>query len=88
VVACNPDVCIAGLPSMSGRAHFPARSGATTGRRQREQAEIAEARYDAVLRRRISRAMYDELRMCKHMYGSDDVYAMRKQQISTLEIKR
>src|SRR5262249_16827195 len=49
---------------------------------------VAEARYDVVLRRRISRGKYDELQLCKHMYGSSDVYAVRKQQISTQEIKR
>jgi hypothetical protein len=48
---------------------------------------VAEPRYDVVLRRHISRAMSDELRQCKHLYGSDDLYAVSKRQISTQEIK-
>ncbi len=48
---------------------------------------LAESRYDVVLRRNISRAMADELRHCKHLYGSDDLYAVSKRQISTREIK-
>jgi hypothetical protein len=48
---------------------------------------VAEPRYDVVLRRHISRAMSDELRECKRLYGSDDLYAVRKRQISRREIK-
>jgi hypothetical protein len=48
---------------------------------------VAEPRYDVVLRRHISRAMSDELRQCKRLYGSDDLYAVSKRQISTREIK-
>jgi hypothetical protein len=48
---------------------------------------VAEPRYDVVLRRHISRAMSDELRHCKRLYGSDDLYAVSKRQISTREIK-
>ncbi len=48
---------------------------------------VAEPRYDVVLRRSISRAMSHELRQCKHLYGSDDLYAVSKRQISTREIK-
>jgi hypothetical protein len=49
---------------------------------------LAEKRYDIVLRKPISRAMYDELRQCKYLYGSDDVYAASKRQISSREIKQ
>jgi hypothetical protein len=31
--------------------------------------------------------MSDELRQCKRLYGSDDLYAVSKRQISTQEIK-
>ena len=47
---------------------------------------VAEPRFDVVLRRHISRAMSDELRQCKHLYGSDGLYAVSKRQISTREI--
>jgi len=48
---------------------------------------VAEPRYDVVLRRHISRAMSDELRQCKRLYGSDELYAVSKRQMSTREIK-
>lgn len=48
---------------------------------------VAESRYDVVLRRHISRVMNGELRQCKRLYGSDDLYAVSKRQISTREIK-
>jgi hypothetical protein len=48
---------------------------------------IAEPRYDVVLRRNISRAMRTDLQQCKHLYGSGDLYAVRKRQLSTREIK-
>jgi hypothetical protein len=48
---------------------------------------IAEPRYDVVLRRNISRAMSAELQHCKRLYGSGDLYAVGKRQISTREIK-
>ncbi|HUN26390.1 MAG TPA: hypothetical protein VMU67_08785 [Steroidobacteraceae bacterium] len=51
------------------------------------QQVIAESRYDVVLRRNISRAMSAELQHCKHLYGSSDLYAVSKRQISTREIK-
>jgi hypothetical protein len=47
---------------------------------------IAETRYDVVLRRIVSRAMSDELRRCKRLYGSVNMYAVSKRQISTREI--
>jgi hypothetical protein len=46
-----------------------------------------EPRYDAVLRRNISRAMHADLQQCKHLYGSSNLYAMSKRQLSTREIK-
>jgi hypothetical protein len=49
---------------------------------------LAEGRYDVILRRRISRAMSDELRQCKYLYGSDEVYAVSKRQISKREMRR
>jgi hypothetical protein len=51
------------------------------------QCVVAEPRYDVVLRRHISRAMSNELRQCKRLYGSNDLYAVSKRQISTREIK-
>ena len=48
---------------------------------------IAEPRYDVVLRRSISRAMRVDLEQCKHLYGSGDLYAVSKRQLSTREIK-
>jgi len=47
----------------------------------------AESRYDIVLRRSISRAVLADRRQCEHLYGSDDLYAVSKRQISTREIK-
>ena len=46
-----------------------------------------EIRYDAVLRRTISRAMHAESLRCKHLYGSCELYAVSKRQISKREIK-
>jgi hypothetical protein len=48
---------------------------------------IAESRYDVVLRRNISRTTSDELRHCERLYGSENLYAVSKRQISTREIK-
>ena len=48
---------------------------------------IAEPRYDVVLKRNISRAMRADLQQCKHLYGSGDLYAVSKRQLSTREIK-
>ena len=48
---------------------------------------IAEPRYDVVLRRNISRAMRADVQQCKHLYGSGDLYAVSKRQLSTREIK-
>jgi hypothetical protein len=55
------------------------------GKTQRQM--IAEPRYDAVLRRTVSRAGQAGLRRCKQLYGSNDLYAVSKRQISTREIK-
>jgi len=48
---------------------------------------ISEPRYDIVLRRNISRAMSTELQHCRRLYGSGDLYAVSKRQLSTREIK-
>jgi hypothetical protein len=48
---------------------------------------IAEPRYDVVLRRNISRTVGTDLQQCEHLYGSKDLYAVSKRQISTREIK-
>ncbi len=48
---------------------------------------LAEPRYDVVLRKPISRAMQAEMRQCKEIYGSMNLYAVSKRQISTREIK-
>lgn len=34
-----------------------------------------------------SRAVRADLQQCKHLYGSDELYAVSKQQMSTQEIK-
>lgn len=47
----------------------------------------AESSYDVVLRRNISRAISADRRQCEHLYGSGDLYAVSKRQISTREIK-
>jgi hypothetical protein len=46
-----------------------------------------ESRYDVVLRRSISRVKLADLERCKHLYGSGDLYAVGKRQISTRETK-
>jgi len=48
---------------------------------------IAEPRYDVVLRQAVSRAMRADLQKCLYLYGSRDLYAVSKRQISTREIK-
>jgi hypothetical protein len=48
---------------------------------------LVEPRYDVVLRKPISRAVQADLRRCKELYGSTDLYAVSKRQISTREIK-
>jgi len=47
----------------------------------------AEFRYDVVLRRNVSRAIYADRQQCEHLYGSGDRYAVSKRQISKREIK-
>jgi len=47
----------------------------------------AESTYDVVLRRNISRAILADRRQCEHLYGSGNLYAVSKRQISTREIK-
>jgi hypothetical protein len=54
---------------------------------QPRRRSTVEPRYDAVLRRQISRANSADLEQCKYMYGSADLYAVSKRQISTREIK-
>jgi hypothetical protein len=54
--------------------------------RPRRRSQI-EPRFDVVLRRTISRATTTELAQCKYLYGSADLYAVSKRQISTREIK-
>jgi hypothetical protein len=48
---------------------------------------FAEPRYDVVLRKTISRAVHLDSRECQQLYGSSDLYAMSKRQISRREIK-
>lgn len=48
---------------------------------------LVERRHDVVLRRPISRAVQADLRQCKELYGSTDLYAASKRQLSTREIK-
>jgi hypothetical protein len=46
-----------------------------------------DSRYDVVLRRNISRAILADRGQREHLYGSGDLYAVSKRQISTREIK-
>ena len=48
---------------------------------------IAEPRYDVVLRQTVSRAVRADVQKCLYLYGSSDLYAVSKRQISTREIK-
>jgi len=48
---------------------------------------IAEPRHDVVLRQTVSRAVRADLQKCLYLYGSSDLYAVSKRQISTREIK-
>ena len=48
---------------------------------------IAEPRYDVVLRKTVSQSDQRDLRQCKQLYGSNNLYAVAKRQISTREIK-
>jgi hypothetical protein len=52
-----------------------------------ERRVIANARYDIVQRRSVSRVIIDESRHSEHLYGSDAVYGVSKRQISTREFK-
>jgi len=47
----------------------------------------AEWRYDVILRKSISRQAAADLRECKRLYGSDNLYAVSKRQLSSREIK-
>jgi hypothetical protein len=47
----------------------------------------AESRYDVVLRKGVSRTARAESRQREYLYGSSDLYAASKRQISTREIK-
>lgn len=47
----------------------------------------AESSYDVVLRRKISRAILADRRQCEHLYGSSDLHAVSKRQISKREIR-
>lgn len=46
-----------------------------------------EPRYDVVLRRNVSRAVAADMRRCNYLYGSSDLYAVSKRQLSTRDIK-
>jgi hypothetical protein len=48
---------------------------------------IAETRYDVVQHKTVSRASPADLRQCMQLYGSNDLYAVSKRQISRQEIK-
>lgn len=48
---------------------------------------VTEPRYDVVLRRNVSRAVDADVQRCNYLYGSGDLYAVSKRQISTREIK-
>ena len=46
-----------------------------------------EWRYDVLLRKSVSRQASADLRQCERLYGSRDLYAVIKRQLSTREIK-
>ena len=48
---------------------------------------LTEPRYDVVLRRNVSRVVEADTQRCTYLYGSGDLYAVSKRQISTREIK-
>jgi hypothetical protein len=48
---------------------------------------VAEPRYDVILKKTVSRAVQADSTRCKQLYGSIDLYALSKQQISSREIK-
>ena len=48
---------------------------------------VADPRHDAVLRRNVSRLIDTDLQRCKYLYGSSDLYAVSKRQLSKQEIK-
>jgi hypothetical protein len=48
---------------------------------------VAEWRYDVVLRKSVSREASADLRQCERLYGSGDLYAVSKRQLSSREIK-
>ncbi|WP_331153544.1 hypothetical protein [Steroidobacter sp.] len=48
---------------------------------------IAEFRYDAVLRRKTSCSLYEDSQERKRVYGSRDLYAASKRQLSKRELK-
>lgn len=52
-----------------------------------QQRVIAEPRFDVVLRKTVSRATHADLQQCEQLYGSRELYAVSKRQISTREIK-
>jgi hypothetical protein len=47
----------------------------------------AEWRYDVILRKSISWQAAADLLECKRLYGSDNLYAVSKRQLSSREIK-
>lgn len=47
----------------------------------------AESRYDVVVRKNVSRTVRAESRQREYLYGSSDLYAVSKRQISAREIK-
>jgi hypothetical protein len=55
------------------------------GRPQRQLA--AESRYDAVLRRHVSRAVRGDGERCAQLYGARQLYAVSKRQLSSREIR-
>lgn len=54
---------------------------------KRRKHVTAEPRFDAVLRHHTSRVARSDLQERKHLYGSGDLYAVSKRQISKQEIK-
>jgi hypothetical protein len=47
----------------------------------------AESRYDVVLQRSVSRTRLADTQQCEHLYGSRNLFAVSRRQISTREIR-
>ena len=69
-------------------AELPARQEVVSIVSGRRRTKVSvRSRYDVVLRRETSRSQYDDSQERKRVYGSSDLYAVSKRQLSKREIK-